>query len=352
MRRTPIWLLAALCALSVGLLFASGCRSQTVRDPDGVYEHERGGSDVLTLPEMEPADLGGAPLRVVATTSIIGDVAARVGGEAIELTTLMGPDQDPHSYEPTPQEMATVSQAHVILVNGWNLEEALVHDLVTIAGAVPIVPVSAHIEPLAFGGGEYEGEHREGGQEHGENDRHDGTDPHVWFSIRNVEQWVDNIKHTLGTLDPANTEAYANNAETYLAELAELDAYAKGQLSSIPPGSRFLVTNHDAFGYLAHDYGLQVLGTVIPAASTLAEPSASDLAELIEEMEERDICTIFAETSVSDRLAQTVAAELQGCDEVRVVPLYTGALGPVGGGADSYVGMYRSNVDAIVEGLR
>ena len=112
------------------------------------------------------------------------------------------------------------------------------------------------------------------------------------------------------------------------------------------------MTNHDAFGYFAQEYGFTVLGTVIPSISTLAEPSASDLAELITEMGEHGVCTIFTETTVSDALAQTVAAELDGCDNVQVLKLYTGALGPAGSGADSYIGLFRANIDAIVAGLR
>jgi ABC-type Zn uptake system ZnuABC Zn-binding protein ZnuA len=291
------------------------------------------------LPELKAADLGGAPLKVVATISIIGDVVAQVGGDAIELTMLMGPGQDPHSYKPVAQDMVAVSEAHVIFVNGWDLEEALVHDLEDIGEDIPLVPVSANIEPLAFGGHEHEGEHGE------------GADPHTWFSIHNVEQWVENIEHVLGELDPAHAETYESNAEAYLAELEELETYVETQMASIPAENRFLVTNHDSFGYLAYEYDLEILGTVIPSASTVAEPSASDLAELIEEMGERGVCTLFTEATISDKLAQTVAAELDGCAEVRVLKLYSGAVGPAGSGTDSYIGMYRFNVDTIVEGL-
>jgi zinc/manganese transport system substrate-binding protein len=123
-------------------------------------------------------------------------------------------------------------------------------------------------------------------------------------------------------------------------------------LARIPAEKRYLVTNHASFGYLAHEYDLRVLGTVLPAASTLAEPSPSDLVALIGQMKEHGLCTLFTETTVSDKLAQTVAAELEDCDQVAVVKLYTGAIGPAGSGADSYLGMFRHNVDAIVAGLK
>ena len=347
MNKTIPWRVALL-ALTLTLLATGGCRSEAAHEEE---PEAHGEGEVLSLPALSPVPLDGAPLRVIATTSIVGDVVAQVGGTAIELTTLMGPGQDPHSYEPTPQQMAAVAQAHVVFVNGWDLEEALAQDLQEIAEEVPIAAVSAYIEPLAFG--EHEGEHTEAQDGHDEDaHEHTGLDPHVWFDVHNVEQWVENVERTLSALDPDHAAAYAENAAAYRARLDELHEYAAGQLASLPADRRYLVTNHDSLGYLAHAYDLHVLGTVLPAASTLAEPSASDLAALIEVMEEHGLCTIFAETTVSAELAQTVAEELAGCGEVAVLELYTGALGPEGSGAESYIGMYRYNVDTIVAGLR
>lgn len=303
-------------------------------------------AEILTLPELAALDLQGQPLKVVATTSIIGDVLAQVGGEAIELTTLMSAGQDPHSYKPAARDLTAVASANVIFVNGWDLEEALLSDLEAIGENVPIVPISANIIPLAFGG--YGDEEEE---EHGEEDRHT-ADPHAWFSIHNVGQWVKNAEQILSALDPINASQYAANASAYQKQLAELEGYVSEQLATIPADRRLLVTNHDAFGFFTRDYDFQVLGTVIPSRSTLAEPSARDLAGLIALMGEHGVCTIFTEATVSDKLAQTIAAELTGCDEVKVLKLFTGAIGPAGSGADSYIGMYRANVDAIVAGLR
>ena len=336
-----------VCALGIAC-------DPTVTETEHEDEHGHdAGAGMLTLPELEAAALNGESLRVVATTSIIGDVVSQVGGDALQLTTLMGPGQDPHSYEPGARELTAVANAHVIFVNGWDLEEALADDLASIGEHVPLIPVSANIEPLEFGGYAREDEHQhqgEGGEGEGEH-THSGADPHTWFNIHNVEQWVANIEYVLSDLDPANAETYRHNSEAYLGELEELRAYAETHLAAISAGKRFLVTNHDSLGYLAQEYDLEVLGTVIPAASTLAEPSASDLARLIEGMKEHAVCTIFTETTVSDNLARTVAGELDGCEEVQVLQLYTGAVGPVGSGADSYIGMFRANVDTIVEGL-
>ena len=302
------------------------------------HEHEQDAdAEMILLPELEAVELKGELLRVVASTSIIGDVVAQVGGEAIALTILMGPGEDPHSYKPGAQDLTAVADAHVIFVNGWDLEEGLAHDLEVIGEDVPIVAISAYVEPLTFG---------EGAPAH-----HRSADPHVWFSIPNVVQWVENAERVLGDLDPANADTYARNTEAYLVELKALDEYIRSQVERIPEGSRLLVTNHEAFGYFAHEYGFAVLGTVIPGASTLAEPSARELAGLIEELKEHDVCTIFAETSASDKLARTVAGELDECSSVRVLELFTGAIGPHGSNADSYLGMLRANVDAIVNGL-
>jgi ABC-type Zn uptake system ZnuABC Zn-binding protein ZnuA len=270
-------------------------------------------------------------LRVVATTGIIGDVVSRVGGEAIELITLMRPGEDPHSYQPAAADLTAVARADVVFVNGWSLEEGLLDDLATIGEGVPVVPISAGIAPLAYGS---------------------RADPHTWQSVPNVIRWAENAAAALSALDPTNADRYAANAATYRTELEEAQAYAVAQLATIPADKRVLVTNHDAFAYFADAYGFEVLGTIIPGASTLAEPTAGDLSALIETMRAAGVCAVFTETTVGDRPAQTVAAELDGCQRVQMVKLYSGALGEAGSGADTYTGMFRANVDAIVAALR
>ena len=332
------WLLMGSAILSLAI-YGVGCSAAAdTRDSPAAGQR-------LVLPELEAVQLGGEPLRVVATTSIIGDVVGRVGGDAIELTTLIGPGQDPHSYEPATQELAAVNEADVIFVNGWDLEEALIEDLEQIGGDVPMIPISANIEPLPFGGDDHA--EAETDEEH-----HAGADPHTWLAVNNVKQWVQNSENVLSDLDPANAAAYEGNAAAYLVELDELQEYAESRLGQIAEADRFLVTNHDSFGYFAAAYGFTILDSVIPAASTLAEPSASDLAGLVALMEEHGACTIITETTARTTLAQTVAAELDGCDEVKVVQLYTGAVGPAGSDTGSYMGMIRANVDAIAEALQ
>ena len=292
---------------------------------------------LLTLPELTAVDLGGEKLRVVATTSIIGDVVGQVGGEAIELTTLIEPGQDPHTFEPSVGQMTAVADSHVILVNGWDLEEGLIGDLGNIAQNIPLVPLSAGIIPLSL-------ENNGGGVGH--------TDPHVWLDPHLVREWVNNIVLLLTDLDPANAAVYEGNGASYLTELNSLIEYADQQIEGIPAGRRKLVTNHDAFGYFARAYDFEIVGTVIPATSTIAEPSSADLVRLLDQMREADVCTIFVESTANTRLAETVTAELESCTEVQVNSLFSGALGPVGSDAGTYLGMMKANIDAIVAGVK
>ena len=292
----------------------------------------------LMLPELAPVDLGGEKLRVVATTSIIGDVVGHVGGEAIELTTMIEPGQDPHTFEPSAGELTTVAKAHVILVNGWDLEEGLIDDLSNVAENVPLVPLSAGITPLL-------------------SDQHNGNevgavDPHTWLDPHLVREWVNNTEEVFASLDPANVAIYERNGASYLTELDDLIDYYDQQIESIPADRRKLVTNHDSFGYFARSYDFEIVGLVIPAASTFAEPSSGDLVQLLDQMTEAEVCIIFAEATSRTQLADTVAAELKSCDAVQVVSLFTGALGPLGSATDSYLGMMRANIEAIVAGVK
>ncbi len=266
----------------------------------------------------------------------MGDVVTQVGGDLIELTTLMQPGQDPHTYEPTAQDIAWIEQAHVVFVNGLGLEGRLLDTVESVSG-VPIVPVSAGIEPLEAGD-EHEGEHE-----------HTGADPHTWMDPTNVIVWTDNIAGALAALDPAHANTYRQNADAYAGELRGLDAYIAEQVAEVPPEQRKLVTNHEALGYFARRYGFEVIGTVYIGAAQLAEPSAGDMARLIQTIREEDVRAIFIETTVSDALAQTIAGEIG--HEVGVYTLYTGSLGEPGSGADSYIGMMRANINTIVEGL-
>jgi ABC-type Zn uptake system ZnuABC Zn-binding protein ZnuA len=328
MGRNHNFIKMALGLVLLSLVFVA-CQNTTKGETAGI------GNDTgrLVLPELTAVSLAGTKLRVVATTSIIGDVVAQVGGEAIELTVLMGAGQDPHSYEPGAKDLTAVADAHVIFINGWDLEEGLLNNLVNVAEAAVIVPVSAGITPREFAG--------DGSNHH--------ADPHVWLDPQNVQQWVLNIEQVLVALDPTNSAIYAANAAAYEQELAALMLEMDGVMRGL--NGRNLVTNHDALGYLAARYDLNIIGTVLPGASTLAEPSASDLTALATRMQAAHSCTIFAESIANTQLADAVGAELDSCNEVQILSLYTDAIGSAGSGADSYLGMMRANIQTLAKGL-
>lgn len=296
----------------------------------------------LTLPSLKAAELDGGKLRVVATTSIIGDVASHVGGDSIDLVALMDSGQDPHSYEPTAGDLARAADAHLILVNGWDLEEGLIDDLANVAEDAVMVPLSANITPLVFGQNVQE-----------TSDNHNGqADPHTWLDPHLVRQWVLNLEEVLVQMDPDSANIYRDHSQVYLGELDQLIEYYDEIVAMIPADRRKVVTNHDSFAYFADQYDFEIIGTVVPAASTLAEPSANELTDLVQIMEQEEICTIFSEATANDRIAAAVAAELPDCEEVKIISLYTGALGVSGSPADNYLGMMRANIDAISAATR
>lgn len=301
------------------------------------------GDEPLRLPIVEPMTAAGERLQVVATTSIIGDVVRQVGGEAIDLTVLMQPGQDPHSYQPGAADLTAVADADLIFMNGWNLEEALVGDLVAIGREATLIPVSAGITPRLLS--EDDDEHDGGSHVHGP------VDPHIWQSVPNVIRWVGNIRQVLSAADPANATRYETSAAAYSRSLQQLDEDLRAMLAAIPEDRRVLVTNHDNLGYFADAYGFEVAGTIIPSISSLAEPSAGELARLIGAMRSRGICTLILEATAAGQVARTLKNELTDCHEVRLVMLYADALGPPGSGAESYIGMMQTNAAALVKGL-
>lgn len=320
-----------LLLTALWVAFTVGCGNQA-----DDHAHTAGG--IPALPTLTPVNLDGRPLRVVATTNVIGDVVGQVAGSAVALTVLMGANTDPHTYQPRPGDLAAIEQADVIFINGWNLEERLVPTVEkTTKGA--IAPISAGITPRALGA-----------DSHGDADHSGTADPHVWFDIAHVQQWTRTAAEALGALDPANAAVYNANRDAYLAQLDQLATWTAERLSALPPERRKLVTDHDALGYFAAAYDFEVVGAVIPSLSTSAEPSANALAALVTTMRQEGVCTLFTDAMGSDRLAQTAAAELTTCPTVRVLPLHTGSLGV--GEAGSYLGMYRANVETIVAGLQ
>lgn len=191
-----------------------------------------------------------------------------------------------------------------------------------------------------------EGLTEEGEDEHADHG-HGLEDPHYWFDPVRVKLVVNDIAARLSVLDPDRGDMFRANAEAYNAKLDELHTWTEQQVSAVPEENRLLVTSHDSFGYFANLYGFEVIGVVL-SITTDVEPSAGDLADLVEEVKEEGVPVVFGETTVSERLASAVAKE-SGAELVR---LYSGSLGPDGSGAETYIGMIRINVERIVEGLK
>lgn len=333
---TPVLFLLLLSILLVTVACTTQPAGNTI--PDASQQ----GLEEDSIPHVEPVDLaGGRKLAVVATTTIIGDVAANLGGEKIDLTVLMAPGQDPHSYELTPRAVVSIQQADLVLVNGFGLEEALLDSIENNAAGV-IVPVSAGIEALVL-------------DDHGGDDQdheHAGEDPHVWMDPNNVILWVDNIARVLAQTDPANRVVYEPNADTYRQELQTLDGYIREQVARIPAENRKLVTDHGLFNHFAEQYGFEVVGTVIPSFSSLAEPAASDIVALVEVIQQEGVNAIFIGATAGptlQNLADAVAAETGR--EIKVLPLLTGSLAAPGQPGDTYLDYMRFNIDQIVLGL-
>jgi ABC-type Zn uptake system ZnuABC Zn-binding protein ZnuA len=308
-------------------------------------EKQTAGEHTLVLPPLTPVTLtAGERLRVVATLNLIGDVARQVGGDQIELTTLLPVGADPHNYTPTPADLRALNQAHVILMIGLGLEESLMPVLENSDGSALLVSVNAGVALLEAA----EGEHADEADHHeGEEDEHGGVDPHTWTSVRNVQQWVANMEQLFSGLDPANAATYQTSAKQYAAQLDALENELISALARLPETKRKLVTDHKVFGYFAAHYGFQVIGAVIPGMSTLAEPSAQELAALHDQIQQEGVTAIFVGASVSPSVAEQLAADLG----IQVVTLYTESLSAADGPAATYVDFMRYNVAAIVAAL-
>jgi len=273
--------------------------------------------------------------RVVVTTNILGDVVGELVGDQVDVVTLMPPGADPHSVEISAREAAEMLDADLVVSNGLGLEEGL-QQHVDAAGAagVPVVEAGDLIEPLAYVDGDAEGE----------------PDPHLWTDTGRVLDVVDGLEPVLATeVDGIDVDRLTVATASYRSQLETLDAELTATFAAIPAERRALVTNHHVFGYLAERWGFRVVGAVLPSGTTLAAPSASDLADLTEAIEEAGVATIFADSSQPDRLVQVLADEADV--DVEVVALHTESLSAPGGGAATYLEMMRSNEQLISHGL-
>jgi len=295
-----------------------------------------------------PAARDGDRVRVVATTTQVGSVAAEVGGDAIELTVLLQPGVEAHEFELTPAAAAAIEDADVILASGAGLESWLAESLATIGGTTPVRDMSDGVElrtPDGPGGADADAE-----ASNGLGTAADGeVDPHYWLSAPNAVVMVQNVRAALAEAAPQRDADFDLRAEELVRRLEAADAEIRRLVEEIPEARRGIVTNHDALGYFIDEYGLRFVGSVFPSLDVSAEPNPSQLAELIDTMRAEDVVAVFSESAVNPRLAQALADEAGA----RVVdePLYTDSLGPPGSGADTLDGMLLHNARVIQRAL-
>lgn len=330
-------------------------------------------------------------VRAIATTTQIADIVREVGGDQVEVTQLLQPNTDPHDYEPRPSDVEAFPDAEVVFMNGGHLDD-WVEELIDDSGSeARVVDLGASV-PVRLEGGDHDhdgdekaagqGEHghdhgesktgdEEHGHDHGESktgdeahghDEHEGEqagdeghdhgegeiDAHWWHDPTNARAAVDRVAAALTRLDPGGRKAFASNARAYRSELGELDRAIEACLGRIPANERKLVTDHEAFGYFANRYGLEVIGAVIPALTTQAEPSAGDLAELEQTIRAEGVRAVFPESSVPSSTARAIARDTGASADFT---LYGDSLGPAGSKAGTYIGMMETNAGRIARGL-
>ncbi|HEX5369041.1 MAG TPA: zinc ABC transporter substrate-binding protein [Dehalococcoidia bacterium] len=269
-------------------------------------------------------------MRVVATTTQIGDMAANVGGDRISLNVLLKPNQDAHDFEPQPSQIRALSQADVVLRHGLGLD-GYVDKAVGGSGA-EVATVTDGITTLA-GAGEETGH----------------PDPHVWFSVANAKQMVEDIRDALTRADPAGAAYYAGNATQYLHQLDASEAQIDDLVAGVPQACRKLVTNHDFLAYFANAYGFELVGSVIPSTSTEAAASAQDVASTVQAIKAQHVPAIFAEASVNPDLIRQVGREAG----VKVVSdLYSDSLGPKSSDGSTYIKMMLADTQKITGALK
>jgi zinc/manganese transport system substrate-binding protein len=268
-------------------------------------------------------------LKAVASISIIGDMVKNVGGDRVEVVTLVGPNSDAHVFSPTPTDAKTLGAAKIVFVNGMGLEGWMTR-LVTASGT--------KITPVVTTTGVKPRQAEEGG--------HHTVDPHAWQSVANAKLYVANIRDGLKKADPAGAAAYDANAKAYLDKLDALERAVRDTIGKIPPERRKIITTHDAFGYFGQAYGMQFIAPL--GVSADSEPSARDIARIIAQIKRQNIPAVFMENISDPRMMQQVARETGA----RIGgTLYSDALSDGSGPAATYLDMMRNNIGEFAKAL-
>jgi zinc/manganese transport system substrate-binding protein len=264
-------------------------------------------------------------LNVVASFSILADFVRTIGGDKINLTTLVGPDSDVHVYTPAPADAKRIAEARLVFVNGLGLEGWLPRLVQSSGAKAQVVTASAGVAPLKLGS---------------------AADPHAWQSVPNARIYVANITGTLAAADPDDADVFRAQAKAYLEKLEALDREIREAVAKIPPERRKVISTHDAFGYFAAEYGIQFIAPL--GVSTETEPSARDIATIIGQIKAQKIPAVFLENISDDRLIRRIAAETGAkVGGTLVSDGLTGEKGP----APTYIDMVRHNIKALTSAL-
>ena len=291
---------------------------------------------------------GDGRVSVVATFSVLGDIVGEVGGDGVDLATLVGPNSDAHTFEPAPRDTVKLAEAAVVFENGLEFESWLDELYESSGSEAERVTVTKNVDLLAALEEEHEGEAHEGEAHEGGEEESDEADPHVWHDVENVMTITGAVRDALVEVDPENAESYRANAEEYMAELEELDAEVVRSLEAVPEDDRVLFTSHDTFGYFAERYGFRVDTALASVSTEASDPSAGETAALIREIETSGVPAVFAE-NVGDSGSMRRVAEEAG---VELAPaLYTDALGGPGSEGGTYAKMMRYNASTITDAL-
>lgn len=288
-------------------------------------------------------------LKVVATFSVLGDMVSEIAADRVDLNVLVGPNGDTHLFEPSPADLVAVSQADLVVMNGLGFEGWLPRLLENGGFAGRRLVTGEHIEPLEFTGDEHHHDDHDTDQdqdEHGSEESHETYDPHAWHSLPNGVRYANAIANALVELDPANADFYRQRVQDYVARLEVLHQWADSVLAGIPDSHRRMITPHDAFGYLAHEYGLHIEAP--QGLSTESEASAGHVGELIRQVRQNRIAAVFLENIASEAMVRQIQRETQ----VQLGgTLYSDALSEPDGPAGTYEAMMQHNLETILNSL-
>ena len=372
---------------------SAGLESSLVKTSALISSLALGAAAALALTSCSASDEASQPkrgdhLKVVVTTTQLADFAAEVGGNDIELTGMLAPGSSAHHFDPTPADLLSLGQADVLIVNGAGLDEFIDSAIDASGFSGTLVDASAGLDletaraitAETLEGQNHEGEHEhidthghsqdgaEGAAEpqsadsegsessetseedhdHDHDHEHGDLNPHLWTSPRFAQGMVQQIADELAKIDPEHGDGYYERAGAYNAKLVTLDEWIAAQFARVPAADRVLVTGHDSLRYYLHDYGIAYAGSLLPSFEDNAEPSAAEIDSLVTAIKSSGVKAIFVESSLSPKLAKTVAQEA-GVAVVDADSLYVDSLGPDGSGAETYISASLHNTRVILE---